>query len=253
MIMKFFDFFSSFCKLNCIFKIIFLRDKIMLNFLAKALRKRKLQVVKPFSSQIRVESLKFTFCAYNLDIATHLKNAFDDVSFVEVVCGNIFDLDCDALVSPANSFADMSGGLDKAIDDFYKGKAQHKFRETLQNYYFGELPVGVALVFYMQHPRFPYLIVSPTMRTPGKLDANSINVYLAMRALLVAVLKHNSSNSQRINSIAIPSLGTGVGGVSFQNSAEQMRVAFDNIIGGKWKTIVHPAMAPYAFPFRAKE
>ena len=61
---------------------------------------------------------------------------------VEVVHGNLLDLGCDAVVSPANSFGDMSGGIDKAIDDFHDGEAQRRVMAAIAEQFLGELPVG---------------------------------------------------------------------------------------------------------------
>ena len=112
--------------------------------------------------------------------------------------------------------------------------------------FFGELPVGAALVVELPGDGFPCLVAAPTMRIPGNV-AKSINAYLAMRAALVAVLRHNAGGSRRIRSLAVPGLCTGVGGMDFAEAAQQMRTAHDSVIGEGWKRMSHPALAPYAF------
>ena len=47
-------------------------------------------------------------------------------------------------------------------------------------------------------------------------------------------------------------LGTGVGGMDPDEAAGQMRVAFDNVIGGEWREVVHPAQAPLAIGNRRR-
>jgi hypothetical protein len=54
-----------------------------------------------------------------------------------------------------------------------------------------------------------------------------------------------------IRVVAIPGLCTGVGRMPCSVSAHQMRVAYDNVVGGGWKEVVHPAMAPFAFGNKA--
>jgi O-acetyl-ADP-ribose deacetylase (regulator of RNase III) len=80
----------------------------------------------------------------------------------------------------------------------------------------------------------------------------SINAYLSMRAALVAVLRHNAAGGRRIRSLAVPGLGTGVGGIDPEEAAGQMRAAYDNVVGGEWREVVHPALAPFAFGNRRR-
>lgn len=203
-----------------------------------------LKTLKPFGQDVEANALKISLCDKNPEIAQQLAIAFDGVKNVEVLCGNILNLRADALVSPANSFGDMSGGLDKAIDDFFKGKAQQKLQEAIAYHFLGELPVGMALILNLDNQQFTNLICAPTMRVPSNIK-DSINTYLAMRAILVAILQWNR-HQKPIKRVVIPSLGTGVGGMYYHTAAEQMRIAYENIIHEQWKNVAVPAMAPYA-------
>jgi hypothetical protein len=49
-----------------------------------------------------------------------------------------------------------------------------------------------------------------------------------------------------MTSVAVPGLGTGVGGMAAADSAIQMRAAYDMIVLEKWKEVAHPVMAPFA-------
>src|SRR5207247_1370786 len=95
---------------------------------------------------------------------------------------------------------------------FHQGAAQKAVMAAIAEHFFGELPVGVALVVELSGQRFPFVVAAPTMRIPGSV-ANTLNAYLAMRAALVAVLRHNKSGGRPIRSLAVPGLGTGVGGM----------------------------------------
>ena len=215
-------------------------DKIRAN-----LRKRKLSVLKPFGEHKCNDGVSFSVCGYTDSVADSLACEFASIDQVEIVKGDILNLECDALVSPANSFGEMSGGLDRAIDLFYDRTAQKTVVERIRSDYLGELPVGMAVTVQMQTKRFPHLIVAPTMRIPGNVS-DSLNAYLAMRAVLVEIARFNRIKSHKISSVAIPSLCTGVGGMSPAESAKQMRVAFDNVALGGWTRVVHPAVAPFA-------
>jgi O-acetyl-ADP-ribose deacetylase (regulator of RNase III) len=192
-----------------------------------------------------VDCLRLVLCDKNPVVARELARAFQGVEAVEVVEGNILDLDCNALVGPANSFGLMDGGLDQAIDRFYGGEAQSAVLSRITERFYGELPVGTATVLEMPSPRFPFLVVTPTMRVPGNCRG-TINAYLAMRAALVAVIDHDQTPKAAIRSVAVPGLCTGVGCMSAEDSATQIRAAHDMILGGKWRSIVHPAQAPFA-------
>lgn len=201
--------------------------------------------IKPFGREASDSLLRISFCDRNLDVARALADAFRDVVDVEVLEGDLLNLDCNAVVSPANSFGYMDGGIDHHIDDFYEGDAQRKVLDLVTKRFYGELPVGSAVVIAMATARFPFLVVAPTMRVPGDDLGGTINAYLAMRAAFVAVVNHNQDASQRIRTLAVPGLGTGVGGMAFDESARQMRAAHDMIISEGWRTILHPAQAPF--------
>jgi O-acetyl-ADP-ribose deacetylase (regulator of RNase III) len=216
----------------------------MLKSMVSRFRRWQVKTLKPIGS-VASESFQVSLGDLNSDVAHAMAEAFRDIAEVEVVCGNLLDLSCDAIVSPANSFGNMGGGIDKAIDDFHGGQAQHRVMAAIAEHFCGELPVGAAIVVEMASSRWSFVIASPTMRIPGSIGG-TINAYLAMRAALVAVQRHNRLGGFRIRSLAIPGLGTGVGGLGYEDAAAQMRAAYDNVIGGKWQQIVIAAQAPYA-------
>lgn len=147
--------------------------------------------------------------------------------------GNLLLAQADALVSPANSFGFMDGGIDWSISDLMGWRIQPLVQDAIQSKYAGELPVGMAEVIETGHDRFKYLVCAPTMRTPRNV-ANSMNAYLAMRAVLLSVLRHNnSSGKSTIKSVAIPGLCTGAGQMPYERCARQMRAAYDFVAGNK--------------------
>lgn len=144
---------------------------------------------------------------------------------VEIYRGSILDLDVDAIVSPANSFGFMDGG----IDALYLKKWPH-MQLCLQTYikadWNGELPVGCSKAIF-QEGKPKLLIVAPTMRVPMVLPKDSVNPYLATRSALLTARRFAESNiaAARVESIAFPGMGTGVGGFSPNLCAWQMRQA----------------------------
>jgi O-acetyl-ADP-ribose deacetylase (regulator of RNase III) len=202
---------------------------------------------KPFGRSSTPGTLRLSLCDTSPGMAEAWLACFHDLPEVEILQGDILQLRCDALLSPANSFADMDGGLDKAIDDFFGNQAQRRAKQRIAEEHLGELPVGAALVVPLDDRRFPYLICAPTMRAPGPVPT-SVNAYLALRAALVAVCRWNSTAAPPIRSLAVPGLCTGVGAMPHSRAAQQMRAAYDNVLGEGWRSVAYSALAPFVMP-----
>ncbi len=162
----------------------------------------------------------------NPDLIDAWIRVFGDLVEVEVRGGNLLLTRADALVSPANSFGFMDGGFDWSISELFDWKIQSVVQEAIKRKHDGELLVGFAEIVATGHDRFPYLVCAPTMRVPQDVS-DSVNAFLAMRAILRAVERFNKANGDEIRSIAIPGLATGVGKMPFDRCAYQMRAAYD--------------------------
>jgi O-acetyl-ADP-ribose deacetylase (regulator of RNase III) len=133
------------------------------------------------------------------------------------------------MVSPANSFGIMDGGLDLAIRDQLGAGIQGAVQRAILDLHHGEIPVGSAEVVETAHARWPFLIVAPTMRVPEGIG-HTVNAYIAFRAVLLAIVRHNRANAAApIQSVVVPGLGTGVGGMDPRRCAAQMRLALDQV------------------------
>jgi O-acetyl-ADP-ribose deacetylase (regulator of RNase III) len=199
----------------------------------------KVKRLKKFGQSLSPQQFRLTLCDPNTELLTHLLSEFATYDQVEIVEGSLTHVPCDAIVSPANSFGDMGGGVDKAIDEYFEGKAQRAARQMIGDEWYGELPVGMAAIVEPRPQQKPVLICAPTMRVPGNIRG-TLNVYLAMRALLVTATKAH------LRHVVCPGLGTGVGGMAYDEAAHQMRVAFQMIVMEGWRQIVHAAQAPFA-------
>jgi O-acetyl-ADP-ribose deacetylase (regulator of RNase III) len=165
-----------------------------------------------------------------------------DLDFVSVHRGSILDVSCDAVVSPANSFGVMDGGIDAEYLDHFGPQIQMRVRRQIYDGHAGELVVGTADIVETGHAAIPFLIAAPTMRVPMVLR-DSTNAYLAARAVFL-LLKRGAFTSgtlvgQRIadhvRTIAFPGLGTGVGQIGFNTCAHQVRAAIDDILLGHYE------------------
>ena len=163
------------------------------------------------------------------------EKAFRGVHSVTAVEGDYLAEPADAVVSPANSFGYMDGGLDLLLARTFQG-IQHRVQTMIQREYHGEMPVGCAEVVATGHERWPYLICAPTMRVPENIG-QTVHPYLAFRATLLAVAKFNRQpDGPKIRTLIAPGLGTGVGRVSEKRCAQHMRQAFDSLL--------HPPQIP---------
>ena len=158
------------------------------------------------------------------------KNAFSAFQEVEVMSGDYFQKQADAIVSPANSFGIMDGGLDLAIRDQLGYTVQNEIQKVIIEQYHGELPVGCAEIIETKDSRWRYMIAAPTMRIPESVSS-TINAFLAFRAVLVAVKNFNRGRGKReIDSLVCCGLGTGIGGMSASKCAAQMRIAYKTML-----------------------
>jgi len=155
----------------------------------------------------------------------------------------------DALVSPANSFGYMDGGIDRVYctlfggleDAVQKQISKHGQRSPLGR---ASLPIGKSVVVDIPHnaaansseikqvgnsqcvnPRF--LIVSPTMEYPGRIVGTD-NVFMAFYSCVreARALSQQVYGGRRQLVVACPLMGAGVGEMDPTEAATQMLNAF---------------------------
>lgn len=105
-----------------------------------------------------------------------------DLACVSIHRGSILDTGCDAVVSPANSFSFMDGGIDALHMDYFGAGIQLRVRRQIFDHHGGELLVGAADIVETGDSAIPFLIAAPTMRVPMVLR-DSVNAYLAARGV----------------------------------------------------------------------
>ncbi|MGA2216695.1 MAG: macro domain-containing protein [Terracidiphilus sp.] len=161
------------------------------------------------------------------------------MEFVEFHRGSILDASCDAIVSPANSFGFMDGGIDAIYRTHFGPVIQERVQQMIAERHHGELLVGAADLVETGRNDIPYMIVAPTMRVPMVLT-DSVNAYLAARAVLLHIKHHKFESgpekgrplAEKIQRIAFPGLGTGVGQLGPNTCAKQLRTAIDEVLLG---------------------
>lgn len=160
------------------------------------------------------------------DVAQALTAAFAPWPEVEAVCGVFEELPAfDCLVSAANGFGLMDGGIDGAITAFFGRDLQNRVQAHILREFRGEQPVGTSFLIETGDARHPWLAHTPTMRLPQAISRTD-NVYKAMAAALRTVWRHNRTAETPIATLACPGLGTATGRVPPREAARQMALAW---------------------------
>lgn len=110
--------------------------------------------------------MKIQLIDWNEEMCSQWELHFKDSNDVMIHCGDFFSLETDCVVSPANSFGYMDGGLDMAISDKLGWQVQEKLQKQIKEKYFGELLVGQAELVETDFAEIPFCISAPTMRVP---------------------------------------------------------------------------------------
>jgi O-acetyl-ADP-ribose deacetylase (regulator of RNase III) len=145
---------------------------------------------------------------------------------VRVVRGRFEDLEPhDCFATAGNAFGIMTAGIDAAVIRRFGEELMQRVQHHIMNQFFGEQPVGTTFVIPTDDPSLPFIAHAPTMRVPGNIEGTD-KVYSATWAALLAVQAHNQSSGRKIEVVAFPAMGTGFGGVPFDEAARQMAVAY---------------------------
>jgi O-acetyl-ADP-ribose deacetylase (regulator of RNase III) len=188
------------------------------------------------------KSVEVHLCALDSAMARAWSTYFGTQAGVVIHEGDILGKRADAILSPANSFGFMDGGIDLAYSHFFGWDLQDRLQEHLRREYSGELPVGCAVLIPTHHQDIPYLLSAPTMRVPADV-ADTVNVYLAFRAALLV-----AKACQEVRSLLSPALGTGVGSMPLERAARQMYAAYAEVILGEtqWRETARGVLQHHA-------
>jgi O-acetyl-ADP-ribose deacetylase (regulator of RNase III) len=154
------------------------------------------------------------------------RNRFAGLRGVRVIRARFEDLEPhDAFVTAGNAFGMMTAGIDAAVVRLFGEELMTRVQHHIMNDYYGEQPVGTAFVIETGHAAIPFLVHAPTMRVPGSIEGTD-KVYSATWAAILAIQMHNATSERRIETAAFPAMGTGFGGVPFDEAARQMAAAY---------------------------
>lgn len=176
----------------------------------------------------------------NPHILNHFKLSTYNGSIIDLCIKNT------AYISPANSFGSMGGGIDevynkKMFPNIQKDvminisklssstKSKLSFDRLKKDKMYNMLPIGHAIITSLSsYPKYEtcFLITAPTMTQPENIEGSN-NPYKAFLACLNVI----KSSDVKISTLICPGLGTGVGCITFEESAKQIFDAINTFIG----------------------
>ncbi len=128
---------------------------------------------------------------------------------ITIVQGSILDADAQVIVNAANSLGLMGGGVAGVIKRAAGAEVE---REAVRQ---APIRIGKAVLTSGGKTKFKAIIHAPTMAEPGQRSSVH-NVALATKAALTL------ADEKGVTSVALPGMGTGVGGVSHADAARVM-------------------------------
>lgn len=177
---------------------------------------------------------KLVLAGFSEELYKEFVRAFSGFPETECHQGRFEDVNFDCVVSAANSFGLMDGGVDQCITDLFGVQMMHRVQNRIIQEFAGEQPVGTSII--VRGNEIPsiinkYVAHTPTMRIPSDVSSTD-NAYRAMKAALLAVQAHNrmvdsclSPADSRINTLVTPGLATLTGRIPYDIAANQMALA----------------------------
>ena len=156
----------------------------------------------------------------NSDLVAAWTESFADFANVFIIKGDILAHAQCSLVSPANSYGFMDGGIDRKYLEFFGSIIEENLRKAIKRRPEGYIPVGSAEIIQTSNKRIPYIIAAPTMIMPEAVPAE--NCFYAMMAVLNITSKHRDI----FRRIYCPGLGTGIGQIPPELAAYEMAMAY---------------------------
>src|SRR3989337_3209138 len=144
---------------------------------------------------------------------------------IVIINGSLLEADADVIVKSANSLGVMGGGVAEAI----KKAGGDIVEEEVKN--LAPIAVGKAVLTTAGNLKFKGIIHAPTMEIPG-IRIPLVSIGKATKAALRLADEHGFSQ------IALPGMGTGIGGVKKEASAHAMIEAIQDFKAQNLKKII---------------
>jgi O-acetyl-ADP-ribose deacetylase (regulator of RNase III) len=140
--------------------------------------------------------------------ATKAKPSLNLAERIDILQGDITEMDCDAIVNAANNDLQLGGGVAGAIRRKGGSRIQDECDEI------GTIPVGAAAITTGGELKARYVIHAASMQLGGQTSAQSLRTSTAYSLRIAA--------QKSLKTIAFPAIGTGIAGFPIQECAEIM-------------------------------
>ena len=137
---------------------------------------------------------------------------------IEILQGDLTEMDCDAIVNAANNDLQLGGGVAGAIRRKGGSSIQNECDEI------GTIPVGAAAITSGGDLKARYVIHAASMQLGGQTSAQSLRTSTAYSLRIAA--------QKSLKTIAFPAVGTGIAGFPVRGCAEIMLREVENHFGG---------------------
>lgn len=144
-----------------------------------------------------------------------------------------------AVVSPANSFGFMDGGVDLRYRTYFGKSAEERLINKIRTQLDGELLIGQATFVMSGRKSITHIIAAPTMRVPQNVRY-TVNAYLAFKATL------RQAKLLNVECLACPGMCSNTGGMPSDVVAMQMFRAYEEVILGQVPKYDHVFQATHA-------
>jgi len=127
---------------------------------------------------------------------------------IEILQGDLTEMDCDAIVNAANNDLQLGGGVAGAI----RRKGGRRIQDECDE--IGTIPVGAAAITSGGELKARYVIHAASMQLGGQTSAQSLRTSTAYSLRIAA--------QKSLKTIAFPAVGTGIAGFPVRECAEIM-------------------------------
>ncbi len=192
------------------------------------------------------------FISFHDEWVKSMKEHFKNISVINVDNCDIRSLPKNntCFVSPANSLGFMDGGIDLVLSREVMPGIEQKVKKRIHDLdiisSMGRPYLPIGSVITVSHDLNSYLIVTPTMFLPHDVR-DTQNAYWSCYAALKMWQKLCVQKNNKFN-IVITSHCCGVGKMSGQESADQMKRAYDDFIHEKGPDIIKEFEDAILFP-----
>ena len=189
-----------------------------------------------------MQNINIHFISLSKNLPIISQKIFTNYENITFEVGNITKCKSyDCIVSPANSFGQMDGGIDAVLSymlqkDYDSDHIGRKVRKVIADEYYGEQPIGTCILIPTENEKFPFLAHAPTMTTPENV-VGTLNAYYAFKAVLTSIANYNKKSKYKITSILTTTFCTGCGEMDLETSLKQMLYAYEvvcNPINNTW-------------------